>query len=168
MLARGPVELEALDILPGARVLARLGGRREILESRAHRLVGALDAPATYHDGEEEICLWRDATELAWRPADDALVQVGLSIRQVLRLEAALDATTGAMTRYAIGGTLAWISWPESEPLERLDRILCELGLSGIVLIGSPDRPFLGPSTGGAFGSRIIKALDPDSRFLEV
>ncbi len=58
--------------------------------------------------------------------------------------------------------------WPAASSLDELDAILHELGLPGMVLIGPPDRPLLGPRTGGAFGARVTQALDPDSRFLEV
>ena len=167
-LARGPVELDALDILPGARLLARVGGRRETLEARSDRLARSLDAPATRHHGEEERALWREAAELTWRGAGDALVRVGLSIRQLARLDSALATVPGAEVRYGIGGTVAWIGWPPSQPIGQLDTILGDLGLPGMVLLGPPDRPFLGPATGGAFGARIVGALDPDHRFLEL
>ena len=37
-----------------------------------------------------------------------------------------------------------------------------------MILIGPPDRPLIGPATGGAFGARVTHALDPSSRFLEI
>ncbi len=166
-VARGPVELDALEIMPGGRLLARVGGRAESLESRADRLKRTLDAPVTSHIGEPERALWSDAAEFAWLPEDPVLVRVGLSIRQVLPLDAALRAVTGVQVRYGIGGTVAWVSWPAASPLDDLDTILNELGLPAMVLVGPPGRPFLGPVTGGAFGERIVGALDPDSRFLE-
>jgi glycolate oxidase FAD binding subunit len=168
VLARGPVELEALELLPGGRLLARVGGRVETLGARADRLARTLDLPATRHEGEHESAIWRDAAELTWLPAGTLLVRVGLSIRQVAALDAALAAIDGTQARYGIGGTVAWISWPASSPLDQLDAILREFKLPGMVLLGPPDHPFLGPSTGGAFAARIVKALDPNSRFLEV
>ncbi|HEX3804328.1 MAG TPA: FAD-binding protein [Solirubrobacteraceae bacterium] len=167
-LARGPVELDALDILPDGRLLARLGGRAETLGSRRTRLAGLVDAAATRHDGEQERALWRDAAELAWAPANSTLVRVGLSTRRIVALDAALGATADLQVRYGIGGTVAWISWPAAVPLDHLDAILHDLALPGMVLLGPPDRPLLGPGTGGAFGARISRALDPNSRFLEV
>lgn len=167
-LARGPVEVDAIDILPDARLLARVGGRIETLESRADRLAGTLDAPITRHHGDAEQTLWRNAAELTWLPADAVLVQVGLSIRQVVTLDAAVSTITGTQVRYGIGGTVAWIGWPSTAPLDRLDAILGGLGLPGMVLVGPPDRPFLGPAAGGAFAARLVKALDPEHRFLEL
>lgn len=165
-LARGPVELDALEIEPSGALLARIGGRPETLASRAGRLTRILGLPVTRHDADDELALWRDATELSWLPAGSALVRVGLSIREIAALDAALNAATGTNVRYGIGGTVASIAWPG--PLDDLDTILNRRGLPGMVLIGPPDRPFLGPGTGGAFGARIITALDPDSRFVEV
>jgi glycolate oxidase FAD binding subunit len=167
-LARGPVELEALDILPGGRLLARVGGRAEVLESRADRLARGLGAAAIRHHGDQERALWRDAAELSWSPADAVLVRVGLSIRQLIELDAALARVDGVHVRYGIGATVAWISWPAAAPLDRLDAILRDRVLPGMVLLGPADRPFLGPRTGGAFGARIVSAIDPDSRFLEI
>ncbi len=167
-VARGPVELEALEILSGGRLLARVGGRAETLEARTDRLRRMFDAPAAHHGGDRERALWRDAAELTWLPADPVLVRVGLSIRQVVALDAALGGIEGVQIRYGIGGTVAWISWPVAAPIDYLDTTLNDLGLPGMVLLGAPDRPFLGPSTGGAFAARIVKALDPNARFLEV
>jgi glycolate oxidase FAD binding subunit len=167
-LARGPVELDALDIDPNARLLARVGGRADTLEQRSERLVRTIDLPAARHEGDEERALWSDAAEFAWVPPDGVLVRVGMSIRQVVALDAALRVITGTRIRYAIGGTTAWISWPADVPLERLNTILNDLALPGMMLLGPPDQPFLGPATGGAFAQRIVRALDPDGRFLEV
>jgi glycolate oxidase FAD binding subunit len=165
-LARGPVELEALDIAPPGRLLTRLGGRADALKSRAMRLTRTLGATPTQLDGEDERTLWRDAAEFTWATAGDTLVRVGLSVRQVLALDTALAAISGVQVRYGIGATVAWISWPAAMPLDDLDVILEGLRLPGMVLLGAPGRRFLGPATGGAFGTRIAGALDPNSRFL--
>lgn len=172
VLARGPVELDALEVLPGGVLLVRLAGRAETLESRAERLLRAAVGVATIteHLGADDRHLWRDATEFTWRRPDELLVRVGLSIRQVIALDRALRPALSdpSQVRYGIGGTVAWIAWPSASTLDDLDTILSELGLPGMVLIGPPDRPLLGPRTGGAFGARVASALDPDSRFLEV
>jgi glycolate oxidase FAD binding subunit len=168
VLARGPVELDALDILHGGRMLVRIAGRCESLDARASRLARALDGAATFHHGDDERRLWRDACEFAWVPDQNALVRVGLSIRQVLALDRALAAFGDVGVRYAIGGTVAWVSWPATASLDDLDTVLRGLGLSGMILVGPPDRPLLGMATGGAFAARIAQAMDPDARFLEV
>ncbi|MDE3134304.1 MAG: FAD-binding protein [Acidobacteriota bacterium] len=167
-LARGPVELEALDIAPGGRLLARLGGADEMLESRGDRLKRTIEASANLYQGDDERALWADAAEFRWMPANSVLVRAGLSIRQVLALDTALAAIAGVQVRYGIGGTVAWISWPSAVPLDDLETTLDKLGLAGMVLVGPPDHPFLGRKTGGAFGERVAGALDPDARFVEL
>jgi glycolate oxidase FAD binding subunit len=168
LLARGPIELEALEILSGGILLARLGGRAETLGARGERLASILDAPLTLVDGDLELGLWRDAAEFSWVPAGSTLVRVGLSIRQVVALDTTLTRIAGVEVRYGIGGTVAWISWPAALPVSDLEAILGEFGLPGMALIGPPGRPLIGPATGGAFGARVTRALDPNSRFLEV
>lgn len=172
VLSRGPVELDALEVLPGGALLVRLAGRADTLESRADRLLRTLVGAGaiTRYKGVDERRLWRDAAEFTWRRPDETLVRVGLSIRQVVALDRALGAALGdtSRVRYGIGGTVAWIAWPTASSLDDLDTILCELGLPGMVLIGPTERPLLGPRTGGSFGARVTRALDPDSRFLEV
>ena len=111
-LARGPVSLDALDVLPGGRVLARIGGPAESLGTRTDRLAGSIDALVQVHFDEVEPGLWRDAAEFAWAEADDAIVRVGLSLGRVLELDRALAELPGAQARYAIAGTTAWIACP--------------------------------------------------------
>jgi glycolate oxidase FAD binding subunit len=167
-LARQPVELAALDIGPGGRLLTRLGGRADTLDSRAARVAGTLGIAPIRHQAEREAALWREVRELEWVPAGATLVRVGLSIRSVPALEGELARISGADVRFAIGGTAAWISLPDGASLDDLDACLKRLGLAGMVLFGAPDRPLIGAASGGAFGARVTRALDPDSRFLEI
>ena len=171
-LMRSPVELEALDITSEGLLVARLGGRADSLEARAARLASAIDLQAEQLRGDEEEALWRDAAELTWAPADNTLARVGLSIRRISALDAALR-TAGARVRYTLAGTTAWIAWPAAAPVDDLDALLRAHGMPGVVLRGLPGvvmaaagRSRLGPPTGGAFGTRIARALDPCNRFV--
>lgn len=167
-LARGPVALDALDVLPGGRVLARIGGPAASLGARSDRLAGSVDALVQVHFDEVEPGLWRDAAEFAWAGADDAIVRVGVSLGRVVELDRALAELPGAQARYAIAGTTAWIALPSSpDALDPLDALLGRLRLTGVVLRGPVDRPLLGAATGGAFAARVVAALDPQHRFLE-
>lgn len=166
-LGRGPLDLDALDLDPPARLLVRLGGDPEALPARAARLAHAVPASGERLGAEDDAALWRDALELAWVPATSRVVRAGLTARSVPGLEGAL-AAAGARARYSLGANVAWIAWPEDRPLAALDAALGELGLAGMVLTGDPDGPLLGRSRGGAFAARIRAALDPRARFLEV
>lgn len=167
-LARSPIQLEALDIGPTNQVLARVAGRAEALESRVSRLASTVTAPATRREGADERALWHDAAELRWPAADTRVIYAGLSIKGLAQLHEALNGVPGAVLRAGVGGTVAWIAWLPDQPAEHLHKTLTRLGISGMVVLGPPDRPRLGLSTGGEFAQRIIRAIDPDSRFLEL
>ena len=164
-LARGRVNLDALDVLPDGSLLARLGGSPELLASRADRLVDSVDAPYRVHAGHGERELWREAAELDWVPPGDAVIRVGLSLSRALELDGALAAFEGVQVRYAIACTTGWIVCP-IDRLDALDAVLTSLRMPGVVLRGTVDRPLLGPPTGGAFGARVAAAIDPRSCFL--
>jgi len=166
-LARGPLALDALDLHPPGRVLVRLGGSPEALQARAARLAAAADpadAPPERLDAGDEAALWRETAELAWMPPDTRALRIGLTARAVIPLQAALTAA-GAFARYSLGANVAWVAWPEAEPLGRLDTALRELGLTGMALTGPPAPDLLGAGGGGPFAARIRRALDPHGRF---
>lgn len=167
-LGRGPLDLDALDLEPPARLLVRLGGDPEALPARAARLAEAVPATAQRVGAGDDAALWRDAAELAWMPPASRVVRTALTARSVVALQAAL-AATGARARYSLGANVAWIAWPEERPLAELDAALRGLGLAGMVLTGDPDPggPLLGRPQGGAFAARVRAALDPRARFLE-
>jgi len=168
VLARGPVRLDALDVLPDGSLLARLGGHAELLAARASRLGEAIDAPHRVHAGQGERELWREAAEFGWvAPSSSTIIRVGLSLSRARELDRAVGDLLGVNIRYAIAGTTAWIACPANR-LDALDEVLLRLRLPGVMLRGEVDRPLLGPPTGGAFGARVADAIDPRSCFLEL
>lgn len=168
ILSASPVELDALDVAPGGELLVRIGGRAETLAARADRLAVMLDAEQVRYSGEDELELWRAATEFPWISDASRLVRVPLTVRRLPALNAALAAVPRAAVRYTLAGTVAWISWPDEVALDVLDAVLRTHGMTGMVLLGPSHKPLLGSVTGGMFGRRIAEAIDPDSRFLEL
>jgi glycolate oxidase FAD binding subunit len=165
-LGRGPVEVDALDLEPGGRLVLRLGGDAEGLGARAVRCAAVVGSDPQRLDGDDDLAVWSDAAELAWAPAGARIVRVALTAHGVLALDAAV-AAAGAAVRYSLGANVAWIAWPAARALDELDGELRALDLAGVVLTGEPDRPLLGAPRGGAFAARVRRALDPDARFLE-
>jgi len=166
-LARGPVRLDALDVLSDGGLLARIGGRPESLSARADRLGGSIDAEYRVHTGEGERELWREAAEFGWVPAGHAIVRVGVSLSRAAELDrAVVAAVVDAQVRYAIAGTTAFVACPGGQPLDALGALLHRMRLPGVVLKGTIDRPLLGWPTGGEFGARVIEAIDPRARFV--
>ena len=147
--ARGPLDLDALDLEPPARLLVRLGGDPEALAARAARVAAAV--PATARAARRRATTRRcGATppSCAWMPPAQPRGARGAdAARSVVALQAAL-AATGARARYSLGANVAWIAWPEERPLAELDAALRGLGLAGMVADRRP-RPG-GPLLGAA------------------
>ncbi len=165
-LARGPLELDALDLEPPGRVLARIAGDADGLPARAARLAAALDAPGATLAPGAAAASWRAAAELSWIPAGARAVRVATTAREVPALQAALVAA-GAQARYGNAANVAWVAWPDAQPLARLDEALGALHLAGTALTGPPAAALLGARRGGAFAARLRAALDPDNRFAD-
>jgi glycolate oxidase FAD binding subunit len=179
-LARGPVPVTALDLDPGGAVTARIGGSAELIAARAERLGrsiapggepildGARVTRAVDPPGEVAsagAAYWEEARRFAWVGAGRRLVVVPLSARRVLALDADLEAC-GLTRRYGLAANVAWIAWPEAEPVAALSDLLVAHALSGVALTGPPlPEPLLGAATGGAFGRRVAGALDPAGVF---
>ena len=170
-LATTPFDLEALDLVPlepgRFDLFLRLGGLEEALFERAERLQSFLRSKteaqaAEIIEGEAEMILWDQARECRWVPDGSSLVKVPLPPKSVPLLEEALPATV--VRRYSAGGNVAWLAAPD---VAALDAILTRLELSGLVLVGPPGRPYLGPRKGLSLAQRVKQALDPAGKFLE-
>jgi glycolate oxidase FAD binding subunit len=172
-LARGPVPPVALDLDPDGTVTARIAGAADLIEQRAARLASSCSlSPAYRHkeqpagDGDElDADYWEAARRFAWVGPDARLVVVPISPRKVL----ALDAELGRREvdgRYGLGANVAWLAWPAASPLAELSDLLAAQALSGVALTGGPlAEPLLGAATGGGFGRRVARALDPSGAF---
>jgi glycolate dehydrogenase FAD-binding subunit len=163
-LARGPIDLDAVDLEPTGRLLVRLGGDPRSLDARVTRLATEVGVDSQRHDGEADATLWREAADLTWALSGTVIVRVGLTARSVAALQRAL-APFGAQVRYSLAVNVAWIAWPGEIPLDELGSALLGLGLTGMALIGPPSPRLLGVAPGGAFAARIRSALDPFARF---
>lgn len=173
-LATTSFDLDALDLLPvtgdtGVVLLLRLGGLPEALSERQQRLQAYLHAETTVGAitllrEQADALLWAEATALDWVPPDAGLVKVPLSPRQIPVLENVLP-DPHMPRRYTAGGNVAWLSSPR---LPNLGARLQALGLSGLVLRGEVEQPFIGLRAGLSLSRRVQKALDPEGRFLSI
>jgi hypothetical protein len=114
---------------------------------------------------DDDAAFWQASREFAWAPTKAALVKVPISPHLVAALDAVL-ADHGAVRRYSSGASQAWIAWPGSPAA--LSSLLAAQRLSGLLLRSpEPDtRPLLGLDLDGALRARVLRALDPDRRFL--
>lgn len=164
-IARGPIPVSALDLDPDGGVTARIGGDAELIDARAVRLARAVEPAGEPLVGDAEAALWDQARRFAWVGPDARLVVVPLGPRRVPSLDQEL-ARRGIGRRYGLAANVAWIAWPAADRLDDLAELLAAHALSGIALTGEPlADPLLGAATGGDFGGRVARALDPAGVF---
>lgn len=177
-LAVAPLDLDAVELIPQpnstVQMILRVGGAENVLFARLGRLEDLL-MDGTIVDLEEEGSLWRGLSNFDWIPTNAALVKIPTSPRQLRILDAYFDSDTKRI--YSVGGHLCWLAWDDS--LARLDQILTEQALSGLILSRGKESsisndkahiqgPLLGRHNNGTFGHRIQQGLDPQGKFLRL
>jgi len=165
-IMQGTFDLEALDIVPqsnGVEVYVRVGGIETVLAARRARLQTKLGAGTPLPD-EQEAAFWAGQREFIWVANGAALVKVATTPTNLPALDAVLTQA-GTVRRYAVGGNLAWLTWPG--PLAQLSDLLAGQGMAGLVLRGATDGPIIGHAPTSLLTGRIRQALDPQNRFLD-
>lgn len=162
-LYTSPLEIDSFDLEIAAIpiIWLRLAGLRSALPARIDRVRNLIGGGDVINDDE---ALWREVREVTWRPADWLLIKVPITPKRIPAFERALPANT--LRRYSGGGQVAWLTTPD-QPAQ-IDRILCDQGLSGLVVIGEVEQSRLGVRVGDSFARRVKSALDPNQRFVEV
>lgn len=167
-LARSPIELTALDLLPEPALLVRLSGEPAAVQGAADRvktLIASHDRQAVVESAEDAAALWQPLLDGSWLAAGDRWVRVPLPPGELLQLEASLAQTLVAR-RYSVAGNLAWIRWPAERPLSQLDELLRFHRLGGTVLLGAASQCRLGTRGDAEMLRRIKSALDPHDKFV--
>jgi glycolate oxidase FAD binding subunit len=163
-----PLDLFCLDLEPEERdrvkLMVRIGGLPSAFSERIQRLKSILADGEIIEDKQEKE-LWHAIREFSWLPGNCALVKVPLTPNRVRDMDNFLSERN-TKRRYTVGANLTWIGW--QGPIEILHQHLMESGLSGLVVIGSPDHPRIGVRIGESFTRRIKHALDPLGRWVDV
>ncbi len=162
-LNRSKFDINGLDCGPtpeGWMVWVRLGGFAAALDERMAALRTQVGGGEILSD-EADASFWQGANNFDWLSADAGLVKVPVTPGRIAGLEKALPAS--ASRRYSVGGNLLWLGW--EKPVVELDNLLSSHELSGLLLRGTSDSPWLGKRPGGAFLARVKAALDPDGKF---
>lgn len=162
-LNRSKFDINGLDFGPtpdGWTVWVRLGGFAAALDERMATLQQQVGGGEIV-TGEADAAFWQKANRFEWLSADAALVKVPVTPGRIAGLEKALPSAIAR--RYSVGGNLLWLGW--DKPLADLDTLLTSQGLSGLLLRGVADSPWLGKRPGGAFLARVKTALDPEGKF---
>ena len=102
--------------------------------------------------------------QFAWLPAEHLLVKVATTIDNLSVLDQALHAAH-APRRYAVGGNVAWIAWPDAA--EECHQLLTQIHKPGLIVRGDALHAQVGASLQNTFLDRVRAALDPADRFLD-
>lgn len=164
-LARSPIEIDGLDLLPSATVLARVSGDDV--------QVAALSRRISDHAGRSSAVLEGDDDERCWRflrgpmsTERSMMIRVPLTADRLLVLEQQLS-NLDVVRRYCAAGNVAWIWIDDANPLTRLDALLASLSLPGRVVRGPRSACVLGARRTDAFADRVRIALDPQRKFFD-
>jgi glycolate oxidase FAD binding subunit len=157
-LAGSSFDLECLDLL-GSNLLIRIGGVSEALETRLENIQQFLGMVGTVT--RDDTSIWQRVREFDWVNPNSSLVKIPMTPKNIVALETKLEGR--GRTRHISSGNLCWLGWSDS--LEKLDSMLLELGLSGLVLRGNSTRALIGKQTGGALLERVKNAFDPERKF---
>ncbi len=165
-LTLSPLEIIKLDIEPGLRTYTlwiQLGAAWEEMGRQRIRLSESLREAAIQELTEaSEEDFWHITREFLWTSPSANLVKVPLTPKKSAPLEMEL-AVYGHPRRYSCAGNVLWLGWDTD--LERLDSVLTNHNLAGLLIWGPAQRTVLGAWEPGEFAQRIKRALDPSDKF---
>lgn len=167
-LARSPLELTAVDLLPPGDLLVRLSGAESAVTTAAQRIRQitqqlAPDATVTSYGAGNG--LWQPLLDGSWLDPGDRLVRVPLPAAKMVEVDQSL-AQAVVTRRYSVAGNLVWVRWPGSRPLAQLDDLLRFHRLGGSVLVGEASQPRLGIRGSSLMIDRLRHAFDPQRKFV--
>jgi len=168
VLARSPIELTALDLLPSGTLLVRISGDESAVVKSCERVAAIAReqiGSAKMERCDDDDSVWQPLLDASWLEAGDRLVRVALPPVKLVALEQSLEETL-VPRRYSVAGNLAWIRWPAARPLAQLDELLRFHSLGGTVLIGQASHYRLGVRGNASVINRIKTALDPQGKFV--
>ncbi len=165
-LAASNLDLHCLELVSPATLLIRLAGSQEALAARLERLKRSLASEGRVLQGAQDEQLWHEAREFSWLPQKHKLLKIPTSASRLQPLEDALEAFGTLPRRYAVGGNVLYLAWPESLSQEQLDAFLKTQQLSALALQGRFGQPLLGTVKGKVFMTHIRNVLDPEGKFV--
>ena len=160
-LSGSSFDMYALELLDKT-IIVRLGGLRNAFSERVQNLENFLGQHCEVFEADAEI--WREAREFLWQPTGSSLVRIPLTPAKIPGFETRLRemGLQDAARRYSAGANLAWIGVND---VEKLEKILLESNLAGLVINGSSSRALIGRQADQVMLSRVTQALDPNGVF---
>lgn len=162
-LAMSQAEVSCLDLDPSGTLWARVGGLSTATDNRVARVLSiATGGTPTVLKGDEDECIWSDAREFRWMPAEHGLIKLPIAPSQVLDVERLIKPfNTIIPRRYSVGGNVCWLAWPETLPSRQLDELCRMLARPAVALSGNFDSPLRARAPANAFEKRLFAVFDP-------
>ncbi len=160
-LARGPFDVEAVELLPPGRVVFRISGHEAALRARMEDLRKRLGLDAM--ELSDAAVFWKRA--LSWDAERPGCLRVKVPVTPSV-IEA-LDAKLDGMTRrYSVACNVAFIDWPRERDVTELDASLASLGLGGMRM--GDEMALIGRRVERDFLLRVKAALDPANKLGDI
>lgn len=164
-LARGPFEMEAIELLPPGRVVFRISGWQSALRSRLDELRSRLGTAVDEMPPADAAAFWRRA--LCWDTGGRDVIRTRVPVTPAAVV--ALDEELGraeAARRYSVACNAAFIDWPRERGRAELEGLLMSQELGGMCL--GTGIALMGRRTDCGFVRRVKAALDPANKLGEV
>lgn len=161
-MARGRWEADAIDIPPDGALHVRLRGAEEALPALARDLLDHWPGEVVSQDAATTF--WTGLREFRWAHPQGWLGKMVLTSSQYPGLQASLQAIPDARMHLSAGGSVAYLSFANNDPLTRLGPAWLAQGLRVLTLQG-PGPLRSGIQTEHQVERALKQALDPENRF---
>jgi glycolate oxidase FAD binding subunit len=163
-LAIKSFDLDALELIPPARIAIRISGIASGLPARLETIAKAARQTAQPLAEKDAASFWHSLLHWEWAPSDCWRAKVPIASRLMEKIDTELSALKIERC-YSVGGNAALLAWPSSLGDERLEKLLSPLGLTAMVLDGASERPLVGAKLESAVQRRVQHALDPHQKW---
>lgn len=162
-----PAEIHCLDFdcsREKIELVIRIAGIHDTFPSRISKFKEII-GDVTIIEGKDDDKYWSNVNGFVWLENQTHLIKVPITLRRIPQIHTRLSEQDIKL-RYVAGGNLLWIGYKGD--LEALDRILIELNLTGLVILGKNNKAKIGIQGDGSFYKRLKTAFDPLNRWVEV
>jgi glycolate oxidase FAD binding subunit len=160
-LARQPLDLICLDLIPSANTVAiRIGGMSTSIAQRVTRIREAVGVNTDELSGEDEIRYWSRVNEFKWLHSNDRLLKIPIAPSQLPHAERILSGFDEPISRrYSVGGNVLWLGWPYGESTVKLEGMCLQLTANALPLTGSWSDEVIGVPHGSEFEKRLLASF---------
>jgi glycolate oxidase FAD binding subunit len=163
-LARGPYDIEALDLNPPGIVMLRIAGDEGALRARLETIRERTKADFIILPASNAAPVWNDLLNWNWISQNCWRVKVPVTPALIPQLDARFEFLH-VQRHYSVAGTAALLAWPAELGNHALHEMLAEFGLCAMALDGDEPRTLPGVRKDAAVQELVKRTLDPYNTF---